>query len=414
MTTTTCSTTAACTDPGSFEPLLRNFEEHLRALKYAEGTTLRVNVGCVRHFLCWLHKEQIDFDQITGAVIERFAQHRCGITTRWWRGRPNRRLLARVSRFIRFTKMGRLVRSDALLIPPKIAPDVADFQNWLRQHRGLSERVIHRYGDLVMRMVPALGDDPATYDAHRIRDVIIGQAQKCSRSYLTMMRTALRGYLRFLITRGQCKPSLDQAVPTFAHWRLSSLPRYLTDPEIERVIQTCTTDTALGQRDKAILLLLARLGLRAGDILNMCIGDIEWEQGTLRVSGKSHREVRLPLPQDAGDALIEYLGQGRPAAESDRVFVRLKAPFRPFVRSCSISAIVQRAVERAGIENPPSKGANLMRHSAATSMLRAGASLESVGAVLRHQSPNTTAHYAKVDVQMLSAIAQPWPGGPSC
>jgi site-specific recombinase XerD len=263
-------------------------------------------------------------------------------------------------------------------------------------------------------MLPALGEDPATYDAHRIRSVILDQAQNCSRSYLTMMRTALRGYLRFLITRGKCKPWLDQAVPVFAHWRLSSLPRYLTDSEIERVIQTCKTDTALGKRDKAILLLLARLGLRAGDILDMCIADIEWKQGTLRVSGKGHREVRLPLPQDAGDALIEYLDQGRPLADTNRVFVRLCAPFRPFVRSCAISAIVQRALERAGIENPPSKGANLMRHSAATSMLRSGASLESVGAVLRHQSPNTTAHYAKVDVQMLSAIAQPWAGDTSC
>jgi site-specific recombinase XerD len=224
--------------------LLSNFEEHLRALKYAEDATMRINVGCVRHFLCWLNKEQIEFEQVTDAVIERFAEHQCHMTIRWWRGRPNPRLLARIRRFIRFAKTGRLVRSDALLTPPEIAPDLADFQNWLRHHRGLSERVIHRYGDLVMRMVPALGDDPATYDAHRIRGVILDQAQKCSRSYLTMMRTALRGYLRFLITRGKCKPSLDQAVPIFAHWRLSSLPRYLTDPEIERVIQTCKTDTA--------------------------------------------------------------------------------------------------------------------------------------------------------------------------
>lgn len=408
-----CPALVACSDPGPFAPLLKNFIEHLHVLQYAVDTTLKNNASCVRHFLSWLNREQIGFDQITDRVVEQFAEHQCDITHRWWKGKAEARILARIHRFIRFTKIGRFVRSNAAIAPPVI-PEVAEFQNWLRHHRGLSERVIHRYGDLVMRMLPALGDDPATYDAHRIRSVILDQAQNCSRSYLTMMRTALRGYLRFLITRGKCKPWLDQAVPVFAHWRLSSLPRYLTDSEIERVIQTCKTDTAFGKRDKAILLLLARLGLRAGDILDMCIADIEWKQGTLRVSGKGHREVRLPLPQDAGDALIEYLDQGRPLADTNRVFVRLCAPFQPFVRSCAISAIVQRALERAGIENPPSKGANLMRHSAATSMLRSGASLESVGAVLRHQSPNTTAHYAKVDVQMLSAIAQPWAGDTSC
>jgi integrase len=259
-------------------------------------------------------------------------------------------------------------------------------------------------------MLPVLGNDPAAYDAQHIRQVILDEAQKCSRSYLAMMRTALRGYLKFLIARGECKPWLDQAIPTFAHWRLSSLPRYLTDLEIEQLITACKTDTLYGIRDKAVLLLLARLGLRGGDIMSMRLSDIEWDQGTLRVSGKGHREVRLPLPQDAGDALLAYLDQVRPTTDSDRVFVRLSAPFVPFVRSCSISAIVQRGLEHAGILNPPSRGAHLLRHSAATSLLRAGASLQAVGAVLRHQSPNTTAHYAKVDVNMLSQIAQPWPG----
>jgi len=228
------------------------------------------------------------------------------------------------------------------------------------------------------------------------------------------MRTALRGYLRFLIARGECKPWLDQAVPVFAHWQLSSLPRYLTDTDIERVIVACKTETPHGIRDKAILLLLARLGLRGGDILAMRLSDIEWKQASLRVRGKGRREVRLPLPQDAGDALLVYLDQVRPLAESDRVFLRLHAPFGPFARSSAVSLIVQRALERAGITNAPSRGANLLRHSAATSLLRAGASLDAVGAVLRHRSSNTTAHYAKVDVEMLREIAQPWPGGASC
>jgi integrase len=145
----------------------------------------------------------------------------------------------------------------------------------------------------------------------------------------------------------------------------------------------------------------------------MRFGDIDWNEGTLRVKGKGRRETRLPLPQDAGDALLNYLRDCRPAVAGDEVFLRLWAPHRP-VRSVAVSAIVDRALVRAGITNAPSRGANLLRHSAATGMLRAGATLDAVGSVLRHRSPNTTAHYAKVDVLMLSKIAQPWLGGASC
>jgi site-specific recombinase XerD len=169
-----------------------------------------------------------------------------------------------------------------------------------------------------------------------------------------------------------------------------------------------------GLRDRAILLLLARLGLRAGDILEMCLADIDWSSGTLRVKGKGRCETRLPLPQDAGDAVLDYLANGRSSVDHDRLFHRLIAPFRPFSSSSAISHIVNLALKRANINDPPSRGANLLRHSAATHMLRRGATLQSIGAVLRHRSMETTAHYAKVDLTMLSQIAQPWPGEPTC
>mgnify|MGYP003583734680 FL=1 len=414
MTKTKHSVPAACSDPGPLNPLLQQFEKHLKTLGYSPHQTLRVNLSAVSHFVCWLNKAGIDLSEVNETVIEQFACHQCQSTARWWHGGPEQRYLARIRRFLRFVAVGRIVRSGAALSPPEVDARVAEFQNWLRVHRGVSERTINSHGLLVMRMMPILGTEPAGYNAQCIRQVILDEAQKCSRAYLTKMRTALRGYLRFLIARGECKPWLDQAVPVFAHWQLSSLPRYLTDSDIERVIAACETDTPHGVRDKAILLLLARLGLRGGDILTMCLSDIEWAQGSLRVRGKGRREVRLPLPQDAGDALLSYLDQVRPLSESDRVFLRLHAPYRPFAKSCAVSLIVQRALSRAGIADAPSRGTNLLRHSAATSLLRAGASLDAVGAVLRHQSPDTTAHYAKVDVQMLREIAQPWPGGASC
>ena len=414
MTKTKHSVPAACSDPGPLNTLLQQFEKHLKTLGYSPHQTLRVNLSAVSHFVCWLNKAGIDLGEVNETVIEQFACHQCQSTARWWHGGPEPRYLARIRRFLRFVAVGRIVRSGAALSPPEVDARVAEFQNWLRHHRGVSERTINSHGLLVMRMMPILGTEPAGYNAQCIRQVILDEAQKCSRAYLAKMRTALRGYLRFLIARGECKPWLDQAVPVFAHWQLSSLPRYLTDSDIERVIAACETDTPHGIRDKAILLLLTRLGLRGGDILTMRLSDIEWAQGSLRVRGKGRREVRLPLPQDAGDALLSYFDQVRPLSDSDRVFLRLHAPFRPFAKSCTVSQIVQRALERAGIADAPSRGANLLRHSAATSLLRAGASLDSVGAVLRHQSPDTTAHYAKVDVQMLREIAQPWPGGASC
>jgi site-specific recombinase XerD len=228
------------------------------------------------------------------------------------------------------------------------------------------------------------------------------------------MTTALRGYLRFLAAAGICPPGLEQAVPLVPQWRLSSLPRYLCAADVERLIASCDLDTVHGMRDRAILLLFARLGLRVGDVCGMQLDDIDWGTGTVLVSGKGRREVRLPLPQDAGDALLAYIDQARPIVPEERIFLRSCAPYRPFTNPSSISCVVSLALRRAGIKNPPSRGGNLLRHSAATAMLRGGATLQSVGAVLRHRSLDTTAHYAKVDLPMLQQIAQPWPGERSC
>src|SRR4051812_31974050 len=162
---------------------------------------------------------------------------------------------------------------------------------------------------MITRLLPALGTDPGLYDALLIRRVIIDEAKRSSRPHVKTMTTALRGYLRYLAAAGLCRPSLDRAVPIVPQWRLSALPRYLPGSDVERLIASCDLTKGCGIRDRAILLLLARLGLRAGDILAMRLGDIDWEQGTLRVRGKARREIRLPLPQDAGDALLAYLSQ---------------------------------------------------------------------------------------------------------
>ena len=192
------------------------------------------------------------------------------------------------------------------------------------------------------------------------------------------------------------------------------MPRYLSPQDVDRVLASCNPQTPVGVRDRAVLLLLVRLGLRAGDIVALRINDIDWRAGTLRVAGKGRRETRLPMPQDVGDALLDYLKNARAPVALDRVFLRVPAPSRPFKTSACVSNIVCHALRRARIESPPSKGANLLRHSAATSMLRGGVTLDAISAVLRHRSPDMTGYYAKVDLAMLQSVAQPWPEDTSC
>jgi site-specific recombinase XerD len=296
-------------------------------------------------------------------------------------------------------------------IPPA---SVVDFGHWLLRYRGITTQTVKRYQRAIVSLLPLLGNDPALYNAATIRKAIAEKACHYRPAAAKDFVVALRSYLRFLTWQGRCGAGLDMAVPAVAQWKLSALPRYLPADEVERVIASCDDDPRGGIRNRAVLLLLARLGLRADDIVNLRLEDIDWNEGTLRVLGKGRREVRLPLPQDAGDALLAYLDQARPRVAIDRVFLCLSAPYRAFPSSVVVSDIVRSALARAGIVNSPSRGANLLRHSAATSMLRAGATLDAVSTVLRHRSLDTTVHYAKVDIAMLQSIAQPWPGGAPC
>jgi site-specific recombinase XerD len=284
----------------------------------------------------------------------------------------------------------------------------------MTRHRGVTSRTIERYEDLVGKMLPALGDDPGSYDASLVRRVLLDVIRGRSHAYAKGFVTALRAFLRFPAAEGRCQACLVEAVPTIHDWKLSALPRYLEADDVERVIASCNLEKPHGVRNRAVLLLLARLGLRAGDIVGMRLDDLDWEAGTVRVRGKGRKEVCLPLPQDTGEALIEYLVHVRPTADTDRVFLCANAPVRPFATSAAVSDLVRVALGQAGITDPPTKGAHLLRHSAATTMLRSGASLDAIATVLRHESSDTTAYYAKVDIDLLLQVTQPWPEGAPC
>ena len=286
---------------------------------------------------------------------------------------------------------------------------VADFGLWLRKHRGSSDSTIRQYCRCAVDMLKALGDDPAEWRAGGIHNYFIERASRSGIGTAEKLVTNMRAVLRYMSVHGLCRAHLGNAVPAFAAWRLADLPRYLSEDQVGRVIAACDGESPRRRRDRAIVLLLARLGLRAGDVAGMRLGDIEWEAGTFRVLGKGRYQVRLPLPQEVGDAIAAYLECRPGVADCDHLFVRNIAPFRAFLRGDGVSNLVKRAMKRAGVATPV-KGAHALRHTAATQMLRHGVPLDQIGLVLRHRGIDTTAYYAKADVHLLKQIAQPWPG----
>lgn len=291
-------------------------------------------------------------------------------------------------------------------LPAKPEPPlVTEFMTYARGQRGLAETTLSTYRCIIVSFIKVLGVEPAAYDAAAIRAYFLGRSS-ASVARLKGIGVAIRAFLRFLIATGRCPPGRDLAMPTATRRRSAAIPRFLPVDDIVRVVDACGGERRL--RDRAIILLLVRLGLRASEVARLRFHDIDWLQGSIRLCGKSRREELLPLTQEVGDALIAYIERGRPALGAPALFLTEHAPLRAIGRA-AVKSIVRRALTRAGVESA-CKGAHLLRHSAATAMLRSGVSLAGVGGVLRHRSQAMTAHYAKVDLALLSEIAQPWPG----
>jgi site-specific recombinase XerD len=218
----------------------------------------------------------------------------------------------------------------------------------------------------------------------------------------------VRSFLRFLWQAGEISRDLAAAIPPFRRWRLVEVPKYLQAAEVTHLLASVDRTSASGRRNYAILLLLARLGLRAGEVVRLELDDLDWRTGELTVRGKGSVHARLPLPTDVGAALAAYLRTDRPACATRRVFICRKAPHRGLGHAATVSTLVHAALTRAGL-TPPSTGAHVLRHSLATDLLRRGSSLDDIGEVLRHRLRQTTEIYAKVDVDRLRTVAQPWP-----
>jgi integrase/recombinase XerD len=312
------------------------------------------------------------------------------------------------TKFLRFLQeRGFVQRPQLQPTPSQIWPILAEFRSWSTEHRGTQETTLDLYEGTLRDFVRVLGDNPKSYTAKAIREFVLNRARGHSVYRAQAISVASRAFLRFLAINGQCSLDIIYAVPTFPSFKLKSIPRHLEPADLKRVEEACQAQDENGLRDRAVILLLTRLGLRASDVANLALQDLDWKNGRIALMGKNRRQEWLPLPQEVGDAILRYLQEGRPKLKLDQVFTRVDAPLGPLTRA-SVTHVVRSALLRAKIKAPVN-GAHVLRHSAATAMLRQGVSLAGVGAVLRHRSPSTTAIYAKVDFGLLSEVAQRWP-----
>lgn len=394
---------------------IEGFANHLYQCGYAKISARR-HIRYAEHIAHWAILRGLSVDALDHDDVERFGVHlarcRCGCFARC--GANRLEILNGARLFVEYVQG---VESSAIRAakPGAQEPELwKSFCWWMREQRGTSDATLYNYGIAIRALIQRFGEIPSKLTARGLRQFVLEQSRNTGWAAAKHCTTALRMFVRFLVAEGRCRSGLLGAIPTLAHWRLSSLPRYLPPNDVERLISSCDLSLPVGRRDRAILLLLARLGLRAGDIVQMRLQDIDWKDASIQVSGKSRRQTRLPLSQEVGKAIVAYLQDGRPAARTDALFLRARAPIRALGSHCAVSVLVDRAIQRAGVKRPARGAAHLLRHSAASSMLRQGGSLQDIAILLRHRSVETTQIYAKVDVTSLQQIVQPWPEVTSC
>ena len=289
----------------------------------------------------------------------------------------------------------------------------AEFLHWLENHRGVQKVTQENYSRSILRFLSRIKGDLRRISAANVRRYIRNLGKDHQFSSVKTHVNAIRMFLKFLVVSGQIDPSMLNAIPQFRQPTPENIPKYFNPELLESVSSIFDGDGAINQRNKAILMLLTRLGLRASEISNLKLQDIDWEFGRIRIAGKSRKDARLPLPQDAGNAILQYLKESRPNTDSSSIFLKAAQPHTSLTRS-AIKHVAKKAINKAEIYSP-SKGSHVFRHTAATSWLRKGMSLQAIGTVLGHSSVETTAIYAKVDLALLSEVVQPWPiGGELC
>jgi integrase/recombinase XerD len=393
---------------GPLEPFAARFASSLIHQGYRRQSA-RIQIHLFAQLSAWLVDEGLEPRELSATGMERFlaARRRTG-ATRYVSEKAMRAILT----YLR--------HEGVVSVPPLLAASgpveetLECYRQYLTRERGLEATTARLYVHLVRPFVSTrTSPDGLTLDWASLRaaDVIgfvVARTPHQSRGAAKLTVTALRSLLGFLHVDGRMTGSFTAAVPSVAGWRLAGLPKGLTPGDVQALLASCDRRGRTGRRDFAVLTMLVRLGLRAGEVAALRLDDIDWRTGTMVVRGKGHHVEQLPFPSDVGDAVVGYLRRGRPVTAMDRaLFVRVKAPHRGLT-PLGVSAIVATAGRRAGLGR---LHAHRLRHTAAIQLLRAGAPLPEIGQLLRHRRAQTTAIYAKVDRAALRTIARPWPGG---
>lgn len=383
--------------PGFLEELLRQ--------GYRPETVAK-QLQLMAHVSRWLAARELEGSDLSAARVEQFLAERRGDHRHYFSAKG-------ISPLLNYLR-GLGVAPAASPIGPRTPSEqlIDRYAGYLVERRGLCRSSVRNYTNVAREF---LADRQRTHGALALADLdaaavsafVLREARRSSVGSAKCTATRLRCLLRFLHVEGAISHDLTGAVPRVASWRLASLVKALGGESIGRLLGSCDPCSRAGRRDLAVLTLLSRLGLRAGEVGALQLEDIDWRAGEIMIRGKGSRQEQLPLPVDVGEALADWLRNGRPRCEHQLVFTRVRAPHTG-LSTTGIAAIVHAACKRAGL---PKTGPHRLRHTAATQMLRAGASLSDVGQVLRHRDADTTAIYAKVDRLALAALIQPWPGG---
>ena len=396
------------------DPLVLGFIEELRSAGFAEKT-LRSKRTIVASFLRWVLHGHVHCIDLGKAHLDAFlGGFRVGRNSRW---RHARGILLR---FLAFLHQDDRKASPLELCNGSDSSGIlARYQDFLLNERGLTKQTVYVYTPLVRTAIARLAElsgsqRPCDWSAETVHAFLLGHSRNRSSEGVRMIAVTLRSLLRFLYLRGETVINLSLGVSRFQKWKLATVPTHLSPEEVEMVLSACDLSTPTGRRDHAVLLLLARLGLRAGEVVALELGDVGWRTGEILVRGKGQQRDHLPLPSDVGEALALYLRLDRGESTSRRAFLRLKAPRAGLTGPAAVGHIVRKVMAHAGVSRSSRGAAHLFRHSLATRMIRHGASISEIAEVLRHRSQTTTGIYAKVAFQALREVARPWPAEGEC
>jgi integrase/recombinase XerD len=390
---------------GPLEPVVAGFAAGLVAQGYTLFST-RNQMALAAHLSRWLAGQGLEVSALTASVVEGFLAARRAAGYRAFR---TAKALAPLLGYLRGLQLLPPGPPAGPRTPAEVLLD--RFGEYLLAERGLRVEVVRGYralvGPFVMDAVESGGGGPVNLTAADVTTFMVASSGRLAPKTVQRLASALRSLLRLWLLDGVVAVSLVEAVPKVAH-RPAHLPRSLEPVKVAAILASCDTSSRNGLRDRAILLMLSRLGLRAGEVARLGLDDVDWRAGLITVRGKGNRTDALPLPPDLGQAIVDYLQSGRPTDAAGRsVFVRVLAPHRALTGS-GVTQVVAAARLRAGLGE--TVYAHRLRHSAATTMLAAGAPLAEIGQVLRHRRPLTTAGYTRVDIEALRALARPWPG----